>query len=433
MPAALAQAAALGAAPGAKPQAGAPQSTILTDLQAAQLLIAGSRLAEAKAILDRRLASQPDDSETLFLLGAIAVAEKDYDTAIADFRRILANEPDVERVRLELARAFFLKGDYDNADRQFRFARAGDIPDAVKSNIDSYLSAIARLRQWTFNFSIALAPDTNENAATSLSQIDIYGLPFALDNSARHKSGIGVAGDVGGEWSPLLSDDIKARVGLDAYRVDYGGRDFDDMTLSAYAGPQWLFANWDVSPLLTGFDRWYANRPYMRGFGGKLAADYGIASDLLVAASFGAQSIFYSNNALQDGPLLSLSLAGNYVLSPSAAFSLQLGVNRQLAEIDPYAYRGYWIGLGYSQDLPYGFSASLQPGWLSTHYDAPLAGFGRTRVDDTLMVSLNLLNRRFDYHGFTPRFSYTFTRQDSSIALYSYSRSQFQIGLTSQF
>ena len=56
------------------------------------------------------------------------------------------NRP-AERVRLELARAFFLKGDYDNADRQFRFARAGDIDDKVKANVDRFLTAINRLRE----------------------------------------------------------------------------------------------------------------------------------------------------------------------------------------------------------------------------------------------------------------------------------------------
>jgi Surface lipoprotein assembly modifier len=49
------------------------------------------------------------------------------------------------------------------------------------------------------------------------------------------------------------------------------------------------------------------------------------------------------------------------------------------------------------------------------------------------MLAFTLLNRRFDHHGFTPRFSYVFTEQHSNIALYSFTRNQFQIGLTSLF
>jgi tetratricopeptide (TPR) repeat protein len=405
----------------------------ITDAQAAQLLINNNRLDDARRLLDRDLASQPEDSELLFLRAMVAVAEKDYGTAISLFRRILVHEPNTERVRLELARAFFLKGDYDNADRQFRFARAGDIDDTVKANIDHFLSAINRLREWTVNFSLALAPDTNQNAATSASQVNIFGLPFALDKGARKQSGIGVAGDIGGEWSPLLSDNLKARVGGDLTRTDYSGGQFDDMTLSGYAGPQFLFQDWDVSLLGTGFQRWYANQDYLNGFGGKIATDYGVTSDLLVSASIGGQAVTDDFIPDQSGPLYSTQLTGTYVLSPSSLFQLQLGFNRQDAQIGADSYSGVWFGGAYSQDLPMGFSAGFQPSYFITRYDDALAAFGKTRADNALMLAFTLLNRRFDYHGFTPRFSYVFTEQHSNIPLYSFTRNQFQVGLTSLF
>jgi tetratricopeptide (TPR) repeat protein len=415
-------------------QAPAPAQTItLTAEQAAQLLIANDRLDDAKRLLDQVLAAKPDDSEALFLMATIAVARKNYDGAISLYRRILVREPDAERVRLDLARAFFLKGDYDNADRQFRFARAGNIDDAVKANVDHFLSAINRLREWTVNFSFALAPDTNQNAATSASQVNIFGLPFALDKSARKQSGIGLAGDIGGEWSPLLNDNIKARLGADFNRVEYSGGQFDDMTVSAYGGPQFLFSNWDASILATGFKRWFANQDYVSGVGGKLAGDYGITSDWLVGASVGGQSVTNAFIPEQSGPLWTAQAQAAYVLSPSSLFQLQLGFNRQEAQIAPYSYSGVWFGGGYSQDLPYGFSAGFQPSYFITRYDEALPAFGKTRSDDTVMLAFTLLNRRFDYHGFTPRISYVFTEQHSNIPIYSFTRNQFQIGLTSLF
>src|SRR6478735_106399 len=201
----------------------------VSNTEAAQLLIANHRLDEAKVLLEQVLAAKPDDSEALFLMATIAVEQKDYDRAISLYRRILVREPNAERVRLDLARAFFLKGDYDNAERQFRFARAGNIDDTVKANVDHFLSEINRLREWTVNFALALAPDTNQNAATSANQVNIFGLPFALDKGARRQSGVGVAGFIGGEWSPALADNVKARIGANLYRVDYSGGDFDDM------------------------------------------------------------------------------------------------------------------------------------------------------------------------------------------------------------
>jgi tetratricopeptide (TPR) repeat protein len=405
----------------------------LSDIQAAQLLIINDRLDDAKRVLERFLATTPDDSEGQFLLATIAVAQKDYDTAISLYRRILLREPATERVRLDLARAFFLKADYDNADRQFRFARAGDIDDAVKANVDRFLSAINRLREWAVNFSFALAPDTNQNAATSANQVSLFGLPFALDNGARKQSGVGVAGNMGGEWSPLLDDNLKARIGANFYRMEYSGGGFDDMTVSAYGGPQFLFSNWDFSVLATGFKRWFANQDYVSGAGGKLAADYGITSDWVVGASLGGQSVTNAFIPEQSGPLWSVQSQVAYVLSPSSLFQLQLGFNRQEAQIAPYSYSAVWFGGSYSQDLPWGFSAGFQPSYFLTRYDAALAAFGKTRSDNAVSLAFTLLNRRLDFYGFTPRFSYVFTEQHSNIPLYSFTRNQFQIGLTSLF
>ncbi len=419
-------------AQGADVQA-ATQQQAITDIAAAQLLVVNNRLDDARKLLEYILSSRPDDRDALFLLGNVAIGQKKYDEAISLFRRLLVLEPDAERVRLELARAFFLKGDYQNADRQFRFARAGDIPDTAKENIDHFLGAISRLRTWTFDFGLGLAPDTNQNAATSASQVQIFGLPFTLDPNARSQSGVGLAGSASGEWSPLVSDNIKARIGAGISRVEYSGGQFDDMTFSGYAGPQFLYPNWDFSVLATGFQRWYANKTFVSGIGGKLAGEYGITSNILAGGSVGIQAVTDRFTPQQSGTLYTTQAQAAYVLSPSSLAQLQIGFNRQNARIGAYSYSGVWTSAAYQRDLPFGFSASVQPAWFVTRYDEALPAFGKTRADDTLMLNATLLNRRFDYHGFTPRFSYTFTDQHSNLALYSYTRHQFQIGLTSQF
>ena len=307
--------------------------------------------------------------------------------------------------------------------------------DAVKANIDRFSSAVSRLREWTFTFSFGLAPDTNENAATGVSLINILGLPFALDASARRMSGIGLTGDIGGEWSPLLSDNLKARIGVDAYRLDYGGAQFDDMTVTSYAGPQLLFADWDISALVTGFQRWYGNRPFLNGGGGRLAADIGITSDWLIGVSLGGQRPVLSHQfrpkraapflpgpcQLCDFPLQPVPASGR--LQPTGRGREPLFLFRLVAR------RGL-------QSRPFlsDFPADFQP----SQPTSPITmrrwrGFGATRADRTLMLNFSLLNRRFEYRGFTPKFSYSFTNQQSNIALYRYSRSQFQIGLTTQF
>src|SRR6185437_806959 len=128
---------------------------------AAALLIQANRIEDAERVLVLALRQNPNDNEAIFLRGMIEVGRKNYDAAIEDFRRILASEPERERVRLELARVFFLQTDYENAERNFRFARAGDLPDEAKANVDQYLAAIIRLKRWSYDFSLGVADDTN--------------------------------------------------------------------------------------------------------------------------------------------------------------------------------------------------------------------------------------------------------------------------------
>jgi Tfp pilus assembly protein PilF len=63
----------------------------ISDTQAAQILIANNRLDDAKKLLERVLAANPDDPEGLFLMATIAVEQKDYDRAISLYRRILVH------------------------------------------------------------------------------------------------------------------------------------------------------------------------------------------------------------------------------------------------------------------------------------------------------------------------------------------------------
>ena len=400
---------------------------------AAALLIQANRIDDAERVLALALQQNPTDSEAIFLHGLIAVARKNYDGAIEDFRRILVAEPDRERVRLELARAFFLEADYDNAERNFKFARAGDLPAETKTVIDQYLNAIIRLRQWSYSVGVSFAGDTNANAATTVRTIDLYGLPFTLSDTAREKSGLGAAADLAGEWSPLLSDGVKLRVGALVHSLDYSNGAFDDTTVSGYAGPEWLFPLWEFDVLATGFRRWFGNAPYADGIGGRGVVSYLLTPTLRLTTSFDLQEVTYRIAAYQDGLVPSGTLSLGYTISPSSTIQLTLGGAAQMAKSPSFADTSAWIALDYYRDLPFGFSANLEPAFYWSGYDAPLPAFGATRTDKTFAFRVDLLNRRIEYRGFAPRLSLIYVLEQSSISLYRFSRFQAQVGITRQF
>lgn len=405
----------------------------ISETEAAALLMQAGRLENAKTVLAHVIETSPDENEAYFLLGLIAVEEGDYDSAVRHFRLILTREPDAERVRLELARAFFLARDYDNAARNFRFARAGELPPEAIANVDRYLGAIMQLRRWSYTLSIAIAQDTNVNAATDLNEVDIFGLPFVLSDDARKKSGYGISFDAGGEWTPALFSFTKARIGAYVHRTEYGGGDFDDMTVSLHAGPEVLLPRWQFALLGTGFRRWFGNDAYNSGAGTRFIAAHALTPRLQLSANFDAQNVSYELSPDQSGPVYSTNLRARYTLSPSSTVQLSAGLSARDAKVPAYSSTTQWFGAGYYRDFPFGFSAYLEPNFTKVRYHAPLIGFGDTRKDKIWSVRAEILNRRIEYLGFTPKLIFVYAKQDSTIPLYNYGRSQFSVGLTRQF
>jgi len=104
-----------------------------------------------------------------------------------------------------------------------------------------------------------------------------------------------------------------------------------------------------------------------------------------------------------------------------------------MAKSPSFADTSFWIALDYYRDLPFGFSANLEPAFYWSGYDAPLPAFGTTRTDKTFAFRVDLLNRRIEYRGFAPRLSLIYVLEQSSINLYRFSRFQAQVGITRQF
>ena len=146
-----------------------------------------------------------------------------------------------------------------------------------------------------------------------------------------------------------------------------------------------------------------------------------------------AQSVTYETAEGYNGPVMSADMQLGYTITPSSVVRITASIGEQRAEIDALANTSRWIAVNYYRDLPFGFSAALEPAVLWTNFNAPLAAFGATRSDVTWAIRLDLLNRRLEYRGFAPRLSFIYVNQSSNVELFRYSRSQIQFGLTRQF
>ena len=398
----------------------------------AKALMLSGRAKEARAILQELSVRDPANNDVTFLLGLLAIDAAEYRRAIGHFRSILVRQPAALRVRLELARAFYLSHDYENAFRQFQFARAGKLPPGVSASIDRYVAAIRREKNWSYNFSFAVAPDTNINNGTSSREAVIFGLPFELSDDTRQRSGTGVVIAATAEFAPRLGKSVRLRMGSAVERREYKGKSFDDMTVAAYVGPRILIDRWDLSVLGTGFQRWFGGRRLNQGLGTRIEATRA-GTRTSISLGLSALQLRYPDYPLQNGRVLSASAGAIRALTPASAVNGRIGIGRRAAKSPELASWSGWAAAGYYRDLPGGFSIYVEPSYSHTRYDASDPFFGRRRVDRLLELQLAVLNRRIVLSRFTPRIALTIARRRSTIDIYDFSQRRVEAGFTSAF
>jgi len=398
-----------------------------------QSLLGARKFDEADRVLDQVATAAPNDPQLLFLRGIVALARGDIKRAIKLFRQQLIDHPEAVRVRLELARAFFMDKDYANATRQFRFARAGNPPAAVIANIDRYLFMIREAKNWSYTFGVSLAPDTNLNAGPGSRDITIYGLPFELSDDARGQSGVGLALDGSVEFAPRIGKDTRFRIGLQGSQNLYAKGEFDDTSGTAYIGPRFVRGRWDVSVLATGFVRRYGGVPYNGAVGGRIEGTYYPSGKTAISIGLSAQRARYALDIGRNGGNYSASASILHTLDAASGMVVKGGVSRQTALVPSLANTSLFLAAGYFRDLAGGFTIYVEPSYFRSRYDDILPAFGVKRADDGVTGTLTLLNRHIVLGRFTPKFSYSYTLQNSNIALYQYRRNRFEIGLTTSF
>lgn len=406
-------------------------------LLVAEQALSHGRLAEAREILLKLETTEGHSravaNQIQFLLALLDRNDKDYVSAIHRLRRILVAEPKAARVRLELGRTYFEAGDYGAAERQFMYARAGKLSPTVLNNIDKYLAAVRSLKRFSYSLAPSIVPDSNLNAGPATDTVTLYGLPFQLSQTAKANSGVRVSVDGASELALKVRGLWKWRLGAQLHRTQYKQTTFDDMTTGLYMGPHLTTRWWDFNVLASGAFRWYGDKAYTRTYGGGLDATYYLNRRFGLGGGVNVYRILYQQNALQDGT--GVTGQANVFVTPTAASIVRLAgvIGEQNATNPSYAFHSQQISLSYVREFAGGLTVSAAPGFTRIAYDAPLAAFGVTRIDHQFNFQLSLLHRRIDWGGFTPRVTYTFIHNESSIPLYRFTRNRVEVGITRSF
>ena len=368
-----------------------------------------------------------------FVDGMTSYAAHDYRHAEAMFRRILDRNPGLLRVRLELARTLYMEKKDEQADYQFLLAAAAHPAALVARNIVRFREAIRARRSWRFNFNIGLAPDSNINSATGKESIDIYGLPFQLDPSARARSGTGLF--FGGDASLRLNRFGKVPIYLGAYgrRLGYRDHRFDDDYAGAEAGPEVRLAGGRLRATATGLMRWYGKRPLVSSFGGHLDYDKLVGNKWNVGGSLLVRHNDYARRRDVDGWDAEVRASANRPLGLTTIGIAYARVERSWANDPGQAFWREALGVGILKEIGWGLRPQLTIDFARQVNDAKLAPFGKQRRDWLLQGTASIYKRDWNVGGFAPSLSLTVTRNYSTLSLYQEQRVRGEILLTRAF
>jgi outer membrane protein len=402
-------------------------------LELASQLVLERRFKEAEPLLLALMNDRRFDAEREFLEGLIAVDSGDLKGGEKRFRRLLISQPDQPRYRLELARALYLQGQGQAADYHFKLAERGNLPPDIAQAVAVYRQSIRDRRPFSFSLQFGLAPDTNVNAATGNRTVDIFGLPFELNEAARQRSGTGqlvntmaaVRLPVGERWS----FDIE---GSGAF-ANYKGVAFDDLALGLAVGPSVKLGEARVGLAATGALRWYGGTWVNTLTGGRLSVSYPWQGVGDLSAEVNVRGLDNRVNDEYDGWQLLTAVTLERGLSTSISGSVTLFGRYEPLAAKALSSQEVGVALGAGAELPWGLNAGLSARLSGVWFADQLALFETTRKDMRFDGRLYVGLRSLRLWQFSPAIQYNYTRGLSNIPLYDFDRHRIEFTLSRYF
>ena len=422
----------------------------------ARELFGAGRPDQALEMLRPIARSHPGHANIGFLLGLSAIEASRMagnsdeqriallDEAITTLHAMLVDRPELVRVRLELARAFFYKGEDSLARGHFRRVLAGEVPDAVKANVQRFLVQIRARRRWTMYLGAALLPDTNIGSGTDeeVIYIDFNGIELPFDfNPAEETmtSGLGASLWAGGEYQHPLAERLRLRAGADVARREYSGRRFDSTYLSVHAGPRWLVdRRTDASVLASVRRRWSGTSVEHDAVGARIEARRQLTPQVRANARASWHHRDYLNSETLDGPLVDVSLGGTWTISPILQANSSFGYSRERPSRLNRRSESRTLRAGLTVALPKGFNLGGNAQFRWTDYEGLEVAQHRprddsSREDRTRSLSFSLHKRDFTLYGFSPQLVLTHEERSSNAQLVSYDRTHGELRFVRQF
>lgn len=412
-----------------------------TGLSAAEVMAIAER-AEAAGDVDSAIAAYTalaEDadvdvrSEARWRHGRLLAARGDHRGAALLYRRILDERPDAARVRIELASILALIGDEGAARRELRQVQASGLPASVALAVDQFANALRARKPFGGSVSFALVPDSNINRATDRETLDTIIAPLDLSADARERSGIGTRIGAQGYARLPLAANLSLQPRLSGQAELYGEEQFNDISVSAALGLDWIVGRRDrLRPAIGQTLRYYGGALYAETQSASVNWVRPVSTTAQLETTATVARADYKLNDLQDGWLFDLSAGYERALDARTGVGIVVSGSRQTARDPGYATTSGGATLLAARELG-SVSLFATLGIRRLEADARLFLFPERRREWHYSAGVGASIRRLQVAGFAPLVRVTAERNDSTVGLYDYRRIALDLGLTRAF
>lgn len=397
----------------------------------------GTRMARqdwrgALAVLDRVPPEAADKPDVLFIRAFLLRRLGRFYPAIDIYQRLLDSDASLLRVRLELADTYFELGDDRSAEHNYRLAVGAHLPPEVGAKVETQLKALGERRRWRYTLNVAVAPDSNVNAATDAREMQIFGLPFELSDDARRTSGVSFSTQATADRSVPLHGKTRLAIGGWGRFTDNEGTVFDDGAVGLRVGPQLWVGATKLEIQGRAERRWFGGQPLSTTGGGELDLQWGWGRTQN-QLNLSSQRVDYDVNSARDAWISVLSLERTRYLSATKFWRVSATAGRGDAEA---ASESFWLSrlsVGGYQTLPAGWAVWAEPSLERRVYDGPSVLDPEARRDLQWALAVRLIKRDWRYRGFSPYVGLDRSRNDSNIDINSFTRLRVEFGATRTF
>ncbi len=371
-------------------------------------------------------------NRTLFIRGLIARGRGKPREAVALFRKALSNDPSLTLVRAELARTLYLLEDDDSARHHLELLMSAAPTPQEAQGIKSFIDTIDARRPYRISTYVSVAPSTNINNGSSNDTIHFNGIPFQIDPDSREKSGVGLAAGVSAAYTKRLADDYAAVFGIGANGRFYEDGDFNQLSFSESAEIRYLHDAGHLGLGIVGSQSLSGDAADLAyyGFGPRISASQRLTPQDRVDASIAIEFRSYPDYDNQNGMAYLGQGTWTHVFDPSLAASFGLNLARVEADDGFHSNWSYAANAGIYKELSDGITVNLGAEIRFLDYDKIA---GEPRSDDRYTATIGLTKRDLDIIGYAPVIEYSYTLNNSNVALYEYDSHTIDFRLTKDF